>query len=98
MNTRKEYYKEYYQKNKDKYKKEHKIIYYCKVCDKEFINITRHKQTGIHQCLFKISQVGLELDTDTTDGLDAKSFYEKLRIVRIPSKLKVLPVPELSSE
>jgi ribosomal protein L34E len=48
---RKEYFKNYYQNNKDKYKKEYKIIRYCEVCEKEFINITRHRQTEMHQLL-----------------------------------------------
>lgn len=48
---RKTYFQQYYQNNKDKYKKDYKIVRYCELCEKEFVNITRHCQTDFHQLL-----------------------------------------------
>lgn len=55
---RKEYFKNYYQNNKDKYKKDYKIVRYCELCEKEFVNITRHCQTDFHQFLLNKLKVG----------------------------------------
>lgn len=50
-NDRQTYHKSYYQNNKDKYKTEYRQIKYCDLCEKEFINITRHKTTKLHKLL-----------------------------------------------
>jgi len=85
MNNRIEYYKQYYQNNKDKYKKEYRVIRYCKVCEKEFINITRHRQTDRHKFLMRMFN-----RTEEDGGI----LYERLRTEPcVPLCLEVLPEP-----
>lgn len=51
--SRQEYYKNYYQNNKDKYKTDYRQVRYCELCEKEFVNITRHKTTQLHKIMVR---------------------------------------------
>jgi len=52
--SRKEYFQNYYQNNKDKYTKDQTDkIRYCELCDKNFNNITRHLETRLHTIVSK---------------------------------------------
>ena len=53
MTDRQVYYKNYYQNNKDKYKTNYRQVKYCNLCEKEFVNITRHKTTQLHKFMVK---------------------------------------------
>jgi len=48
--SRKEYFQNYYQNNKDKYnnKEQTEKYRYCELCDKKFNNVTRHLETKLH--------------------------------------------------
>lgn len=50
---RQTYYKNYYQNNKDKYKTDYRRVRFCSLCEKEFVNITRHQTTQLHKFMVK---------------------------------------------
>lgn len=67
------YFIYYYQNNKDKYKNNYRTIKYCNLCEKEFINITRHKTTQLHKLMVKkfpnISFLNESVPTDELDSV-----------------------------
>ena len=50
-----EYYRDYYQKNKDKYN-QHKNPKKCEICDVEVKNMYMHKNTNKHKQIAEIFQ------------------------------------------
>ena len=84
MTDRQNYYKNYYQNNKDKYKNEYRTIRYCEICEKEFVNITRHRSTDLHKKLVKKLEV------------DENNAYHKVRQERLSTtEPTVAEVPSL---
>ena len=55
MTDRQVYYKNYYQNNKEKYKTDYRRVRFCSLCEKEFVNITRHETTQLHKFMVKKS-------------------------------------------
>lgn len=66
------YFIYYYQNNKDKYKNNYRTIKYCNLCEKEFINITRHKTTQLHKLMVKkFPNISFLNESVLTDELDS---------------------------
>jgi len=73
--NKRQYFREYYQKNKDKYKQyaqQQKMKFYCPVCDTSVYNMPVHFESKAHKARFQKS-LPIEMKELNVEGINLEN-------------------------
>ena len=72
--NKKQYFKEYYQNNKDKFRQyaQQKMKFYCPVCDTSVYNMPVHFESKAHQARFQKS-LPIEMKELNVEGINLEN-------------------------